>query len=134
MTTVAVVRFPGSLDHDSAARAVEGLGGYTRAEFVVEAPREMVHINPGYYCDAQLLVQSMERPELMYSMPSPESNAALLPGGAGGGSGCVDSHFVHSNPPVSGVDQQTGPWSCQAANRPHDHRPPNRTSRSCRSS
>ena len=25
-TTVAVVRFPGSLDHDSAARAVEGLG------------------------------------------------------------------------------------------------------------
>ncbi|HEX5633092.1 MAG TPA: phosphoribosylformylglycinamidine synthase subunit PurQ [Gemmatimonadales bacterium] len=26
MTTVAVVRFPGSLDHDSAARAVEGLG------------------------------------------------------------------------------------------------------------
>lgn len=47
-------------------RAVEGLGGYTRAEFVVEAPREMVHINPGYYCDAQLLVQSMERPELQY--------------------------------------------------------------------
>ncbi len=27
MTTVAVLRFPGSLDHDSAARAVEGLGG-----------------------------------------------------------------------------------------------------------
>ena len=26
MTTVAVLRFPGSLDHDSAARAVEGLG------------------------------------------------------------------------------------------------------------
>ncbi|MFP5451390.1 MAG: phosphoribosylformylglycinamidine synthase subunit PurQ [Thermoleophilia bacterium] len=26
MTTVAIVRFPGSLDHDSAARAVEGLG------------------------------------------------------------------------------------------------------------
>ena len=26
MTTVAVVRFPGSLDHDSAARAVQGLG------------------------------------------------------------------------------------------------------------
>ncbi|HPS91253.1 MAG TPA: DUF460 domain-containing protein [Methanothrix sp.] len=48
-------------------RAVEGLGGYTRAEFVVEAPREMVHINPGYYCDAQLQVQSMERPELKYS-------------------------------------------------------------------
>ncbi len=47
-------------------RAVEGLGGYTRAEFVVEAPREMVRINPGYYSDAQLLVQSMERPELQY--------------------------------------------------------------------
>ncbi len=48
------------------SRAVEGLGGYTRAEFVVEAPREKVHINPGYYTDAQLLVQSMERPELQY--------------------------------------------------------------------
>ena len=36
-------------------RAVEGLGGYTRAEFVVEASREKVHINPGYYSDAQLL-------------------------------------------------------------------------------
>jgi predicted RNase H-like nuclease (RuvC/YqgF family) len=48
------------------SRAVEGLGGYTRAEYVVEAPREKVHINPGYYSDAQLLVQSMERPELQY--------------------------------------------------------------------
>jgi len=47
-------------------RAVEGLGGYTRAEFVVEASREKVHIRPGYYSDAQLLVQSMERPELQY--------------------------------------------------------------------
>jgi predicted RNase H-like nuclease (RuvC/YqgF family) len=47
-------------------RAVEGLGGYTRAEFVVEASREKVHINAGYYSDAQLLVQSMERPELQY--------------------------------------------------------------------
>jgi len=48
------------------SRAVEGLGGYTRAEFVVEASRDKVHINPGYYSDAQLLVQSMERPELLY--------------------------------------------------------------------
>ncbi|MFZ3147994.1 MAG: DUF460 domain-containing protein [Methanothrix sp.] len=48
------------------SRAVEGLGGYTRAEFVVEASREKVRINPGYYTDAQLLVQSMERPELQY--------------------------------------------------------------------
>jgi len=48
------------------SRAVEGLGGYTRAEFVVEAARDKVHINPGYYSDAQILVQSMERPELQY--------------------------------------------------------------------
>ncbi|VVB71348.1 Uncharacterised protein [uncultured archaeon] len=47
-------------------RAVEGLGGYTRAEFVVEAPREKVHIDTGYFCDAQLKVQSIERPELQY--------------------------------------------------------------------
>ena len=48
------------------ARVVEGLGGYTRAEFVVEASREKVHINPGYSADAQLKVQSIERPELQY--------------------------------------------------------------------
>jgi len=47
-------------------RAVQGLGGYTRAEFVVEAPRDRVHINPGYYSDAQLVIESMERPELLY--------------------------------------------------------------------
>ncbi len=47
-------------------RVVEGLGGYTRAEFIVEASREKVHINPGYSCDAQLKVQGIERPELQY--------------------------------------------------------------------
>jgi len=47
-------------------RTVEGLGGYTRAEFVVEASRDKVHINPGYSADAQLKVQSMERPALQY--------------------------------------------------------------------
>ena len=47
-------------------RVVEGLGGYTRAEFIVEAPREKVHINTGYSADAQVKVQSMERPELQY--------------------------------------------------------------------
>jgi len=47
-------------------RVVEGLGGYTRAEYVVEAPREKVHINTGYSADAQVKVQSMERPELQY--------------------------------------------------------------------
>ncbi len=48
------------------SRAVEGLGGYTRAEFIVEASRDKVHIDPGYYCDAQLKVQSIERPELQF--------------------------------------------------------------------
>ncbi len=47
-------------------RAVEGLGGYTRAEFIVEASRDKVHIDTGYYCDAQIKVQSIERPELQY--------------------------------------------------------------------
>jgi predicted RNase H-like nuclease (RuvC/YqgF family) len=48
-------------------RAVEGLGGYTRAEFVVEAAREKVHINPGYYSDAQLKVEGIARPQLQFS-------------------------------------------------------------------
>jgi phosphoribosylformylglycinamidine synthase len=42
VTTVAVVRFPGSLDHESAARAVEGLG----AE-VVEAWHADPELPPG---------------------------------------------------------------------------------------
>ena len=53
-------------DLEFTSRAVEGLGGYTRAEFIVEAARDKVHINPGYYCDAQLKVQSIERPELKW--------------------------------------------------------------------
>jgi predicted RNase H-like nuclease (RuvC/YqgF family) len=47
-------------------RAVEGLGGYTRAEFVVDAPRDKVHVSPGYYCDAQVKVQGIERPQLQF--------------------------------------------------------------------
>ena len=47
-------------------RAVEGLGGFTRAEFVVEASRDKVHVNPGYSVDAQLKMQSIERPALQY--------------------------------------------------------------------
>jgi predicted RNase H-like nuclease (RuvC/YqgF family) len=61
------------------SRAVEGLGGYTRAEFVVEASREKVRINPGYYTDAQLLVQSMERPELQYK-PLSEGRGYIIVG------------------------------------------------------
>jgi hypothetical protein len=48
------------------SRAVEGIGGYTRAEFVVDAARDKVHIDPGYYCDAQLKIQSIERPDLQF--------------------------------------------------------------------
>jgi predicted RNase H-like nuclease (RuvC/YqgF family) len=51
---------------DFTTRAVEGLGGYTRAEFVVDASRDKVHINPGYYSDAQIKVQGIERPKLQF--------------------------------------------------------------------
>ncbi len=51
---------------DFTARAVEGLGGYTRAEFVVDASRDKVHINPGYYSDAQVKIQGIERPKLQF--------------------------------------------------------------------
>jgi predicted RNase H-like nuclease (RuvC/YqgF family) len=52
------------LDFDS--RAVEGLGGYTRAEFIVDAPRESVHVKAGYYCDAQVRIEGIERPKLEF--------------------------------------------------------------------
>ncbi len=48
------------------SKAVEGLGGYTRAEFVVDAPRDQIHVNPGYYCDAQVRVEGIERPKLQF--------------------------------------------------------------------
>jgi predicted RNase H-like nuclease (RuvC/YqgF family) len=48
------------------SKRVEGLGGYTRAEFVVEAPRERVHVSPNYYCDAQVRVEGIERPQLQF--------------------------------------------------------------------
>jgi hypothetical protein len=51
---------------DFTTRTVEGLGGYTRAEFVVDASRDKVHINPGYYSDAQIKVQGIERPKLQF--------------------------------------------------------------------
>lgn len=51
---------------DFTVRAVEGLGGYTRAEFTVDAPREKVHVNPGYSSDAQIKVQGIERPQLQF--------------------------------------------------------------------
>lgn len=51
---------------DFTSRAVEGLGGFTRAEFVVDAPRESIHVNPGYYCDAQVRIAEIERPKLQF--------------------------------------------------------------------
>jgi len=50
-----------------STHAVEGLGGYTRAEFVVDAPRDKIHVNPGYYCDAQVRVEGIERPKLQFT-------------------------------------------------------------------
>jgi uncharacterized protein len=61
-----VERQLGEAGLEFTCRVVEGLGGYTRAEFIVEASRDKVHIDPGYYCDAQLKVQSIERSQLQY--------------------------------------------------------------------
>jgi predicted RNase H-like nuclease (RuvC/YqgF family) len=61
------------------SKAVEGLGGYTRAEFVVEAPREKVHVRPSYYCDAQLRVEGIERPQLQYK-PLPQKGGYIIVG------------------------------------------------------
>ena len=32
----------------------------------MDAPREKVHVSPGYYCDAQVKVQGVERPQLQF--------------------------------------------------------------------
>ena len=48
------------------SHALEGIGGYIRCEFVVEAPRHRVHIRPGYRGDAQIRVEGVQRPRLKF--------------------------------------------------------------------
>jgi len=48
------------------ARHVEGIGGYIRSEFVVEAERKDLHIRSGYRGDAQIRVEGVERPRLRF--------------------------------------------------------------------
>jgi predicted RNase H-like nuclease (RuvC/YqgF family) len=52
--------------HQFSARSVEGIGGYIRSEFVVEAPRNEVHLHSGYRGDAQIRVEGVERPRLKF--------------------------------------------------------------------
>ncbi|UEC43393.1 MAG: hypothetical protein METHAR1v1_1340012 [Methanothrix sp.] len=47
-------------------RHVEGIGGYIRSEFVVEADRKDVKIRSGYRGDAQIRVEGVERPRLRF--------------------------------------------------------------------
>jgi predicted RNase H-like nuclease (RuvC/YqgF family) len=48
------------------ARISEGLGGYIRCEFIVEAARERVPIRPGYREDAQIKVEAIQRQKLQW--------------------------------------------------------------------
>ena len=52
--------------HQFTARSVEGIGGYIRSEFVVEADRSLVHLHSGYRGDAQIRVEGVERPRLKF--------------------------------------------------------------------
>jgi predicted RNase H-like nuclease (RuvC/YqgF family) len=45
---------------------VERFGGYSRAEFFVDAPRSVLHINSGKYGDVQVSVKSIERDALAF--------------------------------------------------------------------
>ncbi|MHC1631469.1 MAG: DUF460 domain-containing protein [Methanotrichaceae archaeon] len=49
-----------------SSKALEGLGGYIRCVFVVEAPRHRVHIKPGCRGDAQVRIEGVERPRLKF--------------------------------------------------------------------
>ncbi len=49
-----------------AQSVVERFGGYSRAEFFVEAPRSILHINSGKYGDVQVSVKSIERDALAF--------------------------------------------------------------------
>ncbi len=45
---------------------VERFGGYSRAEFFVDAPRSILHINSGKYGDVQVSVKNIERDALAF--------------------------------------------------------------------
>jgi hypothetical protein len=52
--------------HRFSGRHVEGIGGYIRSEFVVEAERRNVHIRSGLRGDAQIRVEGVERDRLSF--------------------------------------------------------------------
>ncbi len=58
--------------HQYTCRSVEGIGGYIRSEFVVEAPRSEVHLHSGYRGDAQIRVEGVERPRLKFEPLRPK--------------------------------------------------------------
>jgi len=59
-------------------RAVEGLGGYIRAEFTVEAPRDKVPVKPGLREDAQIRVEAMARPRLEFTPLESRRNYLII--------------------------------------------------------
>lgn len=46
--------------------AVERFGGYSKSEFIVDAPRSRLHISSGKYGDVQVSVKSIERDALVF--------------------------------------------------------------------
>lgn len=46
--------------------AIERFGGYSRSEFLVEAPKSQIHISSGKYGDVQVSVKSVERDALAF--------------------------------------------------------------------
>jgi predicted RNase H-like nuclease (RuvC/YqgF family) len=46
--------------------AVERFGGYSKSEFIVDAPRSQLHISSGKYGDVQVSVKSIERDALVF--------------------------------------------------------------------
>jgi len=48
-------------------KVVKRFGGYSKAEFFVDAPRSLVHISGGKYGDVQVSVRSIERDALVFN-------------------------------------------------------------------
>ena len=44
----------------------ERFGGYSKAEFIVDAPRNKIHIGSGKYGDVQVSVKGIERDSLVF--------------------------------------------------------------------
>ncbi|HYN44512.1 MAG TPA: DUF460 domain-containing protein [Candidatus Limnocylindrales bacterium] len=58
----------------------ESFGGYSKSEFLVDAPRNQIHIGSGKYGDVQVIVKGIERDALVFKPLKPKKRDYIIVG------------------------------------------------------